>query len=190
MKLLITGFEPFGGDDINPSNVIAEKCSGTNRVIFILPVSYQKTKDAFLKTVEEEKHDYILDLGLNASSESIHIEKYAYNLMSAKKPDNDGTYKNEEVIIPGAKERLSSLVDTALISTLCQVQGIKCVESEDPGRYICNMTYYLALSSKTKAALFVHLPKFSNMSSENMVSAVNIAIEVLTSGKCDSNNNI
>jgi len=186
MKLLITGFEPFGGNEVNPSKVIAQECSDKNRVIHILPVSYQRTKDDFLKILEEEKPDYILSLGLNASSDTIHIEKYAYNLMSAKKPDNDGTYKSQEAIIPGEAERLSSSVDTTSIVDLCQKQGIACIESHDPGRYICNMAYYLGLSSKAKGALFVHLPKFSNMSLEDMLSAVNIAIEVLINAKINS----
>lgn len=188
MKILITGFEPFNGMEVNPSKTIAKKYVRSNYIVCILPVSYQKAKEEFLKVIEKEKPDYILSLGLNSGSQSVRVEHYAYNLMSGKNPDEDGVYKNQEVIIPGAPSRFSSLVDTTLITTLCKLKGISCIESGDPGRFICNMIYYLALNSKAKASLFIHLPKFEDMSSDQMVLAVDVAIEVLINGRHNPNN--
>ncbi|MFA6796808.1 MAG: pyroglutamyl-peptidase I [Bacilli bacterium] len=183
MKLLITGFEPFAGDSINPSKEVAEKLSSKDISVHILPVSYNRGKKKFLEIINSEKPDCIISLGLNARAKNIHIEQTAYNSMGAKKPDEDGVVKNSESIILGESESKSTSLDVDSLVQLCCSKNIDCEKSNDPGRFICNMIYFLALSSKAKKALFVHLPKFSNMSLEKMVEAVKIIVEAIDISK-------
>lgn len=180
MKLLITGFEPFSGDKINPSKLVAKELPKRDRSVHILPVSYKKAREELLKIIEIEKPDYIISLGLNAKAKEIKVEKAAYNLMKASKPDEDGVLKTGEKIVSEGQDKILTKVDIKSIVSRCQEIGIPIEESSDPGRFVCNDVYYTSLSSKVKGALFIHLPKISCLSLEKMVQAVEISIETIS----------
>ena len=188
MKILITGFEPFLNNKVNPSMDVANALLKRNRVVLILPVEYEKAKELLLETIKREKPDYILSLGLHDQSSTIRIERTAYNEMDSASPDNAGVIKRGEPVIEGGLEKISTLVYTALLSGLIRLRNVPCVESLNPGRYLCNMVYYLDLNSSATTSLFIHLPPYSAMDKEDMIKACEATIELLINGRHNINN--
>ena len=87
VKILLTGFEPFGDLEVNPSQVILEKISNRQTLNNIheintvtLPVNFDSAGSKIKKTIQEFKPDIILSLGLSETSDSITLERKAINL--------------------------------------------------------------------------------------------------------------
>ena len=156
MKLLVTAFEAFGNDNINPSMEVLNYID-ENKII--LPVSYVKAKEVLYTAIEKYKPTFILSLGLAGKRKNISIEEEAINLMAASVPDNDGVIKNEK-IMEGDNILYTNVDIENLISKLKDENVYK---SFDCGKYICNEVYYLSLNALSGSALFVHLPPIKEM---------------------------
>ena len=101
MKILITGFEPFGGEEQNPSALLLEKLPKKLKSALLstalLPVSFQKVREEILRLLEEEKPDVVICLGQAGGRDRITPERVAINLMDTESPDNDGFAPSEEL---------------------------------------------------------------------------------------------
>lgn len=185
MKVLITGFEPFGGDCINSSweTASAISCSEVNGVVIEarkLPVSFSKVSDVLTQHINEVKPDVLIMLG-QAKTDFIRIERVAINLMDSQKPDNDGYIPNETPINPdGYPAYFSSLPVKVLRDSLNKI-GIHTKVSNSAGLYVCNKAYYtvlhyINLNSLRIKAVFVHLPRISE---DFTVERLTVAIQEL-----------
>lgn len=153
-SILVTGFKPFGKNEVNPSMVLLDELGVSAGITtLLLDVSYSKAKKTLIEKIEDMHPDFILSFGLAAKRKCICLERFAYNEMSASRPDEDGIMKQGDPIIEGASMRLETVVDLSKFR-LPEVEV-----SENPGRFICNEVYYLALSSGIPS-LFIHLPPF------------------------------
>lgn len=172
MKILITGFEPFGGSATNSSWEVA---SAVSRVhipkisikVKQLPVSFGRVAAVLKDAISEVSPDVLIMLGQSGQSECIRIERIAINMMDALNPDNDGYIPDEEVIHPDGPSALFSTLPLKSLRNQLVAQGHNVKISNSAGLYVCNRTYYEALyhlSSQGLAtrAVFVHLPKISD----------------------------
>lgn len=160
MGILVTGFTPFLGNQTNPSGEIARELDGYRGLVssLVLDVSYKKAESSLLEKIKELKPSHILSLGLAAGAKHVRFERFAYNLKDGKYPDNDGITKINEKIDGSGADILSSSLEIGEMVSRFRDKGYPIRESDDPGRYICNLVYYLDLSS-CPDSLFVHLPK-------------------------------
>lgn len=172
MKILLTGFEPFGGEYINSSQetINAVSCDEFGDVEVLtgkLPVSFKRAGVAICRLIDETKPDVVIMLGQSGKSDCIKIERIAVNLMDAKKPDNDGYTPDEEFILnDGPSAYFSSLPVKHLQHHLVE-NGIPADVSNSAGLYVCNTTYFaalhhIAITRKNIKAVFIHLPKVSD----------------------------
>ena len=144
-KILITYFEPFGERTTNASKEVVSLISNFN--IKELPVSWSKVP-SILDEIFINEPDYLFLIGEAGSYKEITVERTAHNISKGK--DNEGVNKENEEIIKGDKEVKTTLFD---------LSNVPYRISDDAGKYLCNYTYYLALSKvKTCKVLFVHLP--------------------------------
>ena len=144
-KIIVTYFEPFGGRTKNASKEVVSLLSGYPTKE--LPVSWSKIP-AYLDEILNEKPDYLFLIGEAGSYKEITIERTAHNISNGK--DNEGVNKGNEPIIVGDKEVKTTLFDLSKLTYHI---------SDNAGKYLCNYTYYLALSkTETCKVLFVHLP--------------------------------
>lgn len=144
-KIIVTHFGPFGGRTTNASKEVVSLLGDFE--IKELPVSWNKVPN-YIDDIFSNDPDYLFLIGEASSYKQITIEKVAHNISNGK--DNDGTNKDKEPIINGASDILTSQFD---------LSKLKYLISEDAGKYLCNYTYYLALSkTKNCKVLFVHLP--------------------------------
>ena len=162
MRILITGFEPFGGSDTNITQEIISQLPaqiGNREIVTIcLPVSFQRAPVALQQAIAQHQPDMILLLGQCPASESIRLERFAMNMMDAKNPDNDGYTPSEETIYLKAPLAYHSPINIKTIVHHLQEKELPAVVSNSAGLYVCNRVYYEALHLQRKA-LFVHIPK-------------------------------
>lgn len=169
MRVLLTGFEPFGIYKENSSWAVAEKVAacgvnGTEIIAQRLPVSFARVGAALRRAVEEYHPDVIIILGQSANINYVKLERIAINMMDATIADNDGYVPDEEPITPGEEAALFTNVYIKQLCKAVETVGVAAKVSNSAGLYVCNRTYYEALQlckecPETKA-LFVHLPLY------------------------------
>ena len=174
MRVLLTGFEPFGNYKENSSWAVAEKvaaCGVCNANVMArrLPVSFAGVAKALRDAVEECSPDVIVMLGQSANIDYVKLERIAINMMDSAKPDNDGYIPDEVPIYTDGAAALFTNTDIKALRRAVEEQGIVAQVSNSAGLYVCNRTYYEALRICNERlgmkALFVHLPLYEGQPS-------------------------
>lgn len=188
-KILITGFEPFGDYAENSSWAVAERvaargASNAEVVAEPLPVSYRRVAQALRLAVAEHTPDAIILLGQSALSSMVKLERVALNLMDAARGDNDGYTPDEEPIDPNGAAALFTDLPIKRLHRAIAERNVAVKISNSAGLYVCNRTYFEALSicreqSFATSAIFVHLPLFEGQASANP-NAHTMPIEQMT----------
>ena len=172
MQVLLTGFEPFGGSNINSSwETVAQieqlPPPNVNIKTVRLPVSFYRSGLEIIKAIRRNTPDILIMLGQRGQGYSIDIERIAVNLMDASNPDNEGCCPQEQIISTKGNAAYFSNLPVKILRDALLHKNIPAKVSNSAGLYVCNSTYYNALNEifeqrlKTKA-VFVHLPKISN----------------------------
>lgn len=168
MKILITGFEPFGKSPINPSQILIEQApesfpGGIELVKAILPVEKTAGPQALMDALERNQPEAVICFGLAEGRPVISLERVAVNLMDYRIPDNAGEIVQNQPILPeGPAAYFSSLPLRAMQAEL-RANDIPSELSLTAGAYLCNQVFYtlmhhLALQGITIPAGFIHLP--------------------------------
>ncbi len=195
LRVLLTGFEPFGKYNENSSWAVAEKVAacgfvGAEVVAMRLPVSFAGVGTALRKAVKECSPDVVIMLGQAAGIDFIKLERIAINMMDATTPDNDGYMPDEEPICADGLAALFTNCDIKGLRKAVEESGTAVKVSNSAGLFVCNRLYYEALQLCNEKpgmkALFVHLPFYDGQPSatagqltmplDEMVKAVRIII--------------
>lgn len=188
MRVLLTGFEPFGGSYINSSWETAYQIgqltiNGVDMEVAQLPVSFVSSGKLIRKLLQTLKPDALVMLGQRGKGQKIDIERLAVNMMDSANPDNDGFCPHELSIVENGSNAYFSNVSVKTLKNALENANIPSKVSNSAGLYVCNCTYYHALSEifdnelPTKA-VFVHLPKLSeDFNIELLVESVKKIIE-------------
>lgn len=165
-RLLITGFEPFGSADRNPSQMLTELLPGeihgfTLRSLTI-PTVFGEAGEAILRAAEEFSPDVILCLGLAAGRDAMTPERIAVNIRDARIPDNRGFRPTGQRIVPeGPAAYFSTLPVEAMAQAIRDVQ-VPAAVSNSAGTYVCNDVLYTLLHRFAGTATrvgFLHVPQ-------------------------------
>ena len=166
--VLITGFEPFGGEKINPSELIARSLegrliAGRSLAVRVLPVETRNIGERLARAVEEFAPDIVICTGQAAGRNSLAIERVAVNVLDFQAADNVGVMRRNDVIVRGGPDaRFSSLPFTEIVNAWNE-NGIPGYVSNSAGTFICNQALYeilgiAELASPPIVAGFVHMP--------------------------------
>lgn len=189
--VLVTGFEPFGDNTVNPSMMIAERLNGTyigDKKIYgiSLPVIYFKSAEIVRKKMDELSPEIVICLGLDNSSNSIKVEKIAWNLIASLQPDNEGKIILFRPIALAPIFLFSNIPVMKIVEEI-RTSNISVHPSFFAGTFICNEVFYeTLLYGKEKAKIgFIHVPNIpsqnpNGMELDKMVEAVKIAILACT----------
>ena len=189
-KLLITGFEPFGGEEINPSWEavcrLPREIGAYSLKKLRIPVVFNDAARSVIDYAEEICPDAILCVGQAGGRNAVTPELVAINLRHASIPDNSGYKPEDEPILPGAETAYFSTLPVRKIADAINSAGIPSKVSYSAGAYVCNDLLYNLLSNfqdKDTKVAFIHVPyireqnKEPFMELEDIVRALERAID-------------
>jgi pyroglutamyl-peptidase len=194
-NVLVSGFEPFGGARLNPSELLVAELKSIDfenleLSTIILPVEFDRASEILLRTIREEKPAVVIAFGQAEGRTAINPEKVAINLDDARIPDNAGDQRENQVIDEGGNDRyLSTLPIEAMIEAM-KSGGYPAEISLSAGAFVCNHIFYALQKELQGSGIrsgFVHLPLVSQQAAEfpgkftmelnEMVKAAKAAIE-------------
>lgn len=189
-KILLTGFEPFGGYCENSSWAVAVKVSALDVegvVAEQMPVSFNRVGVALREAVKRHKPDVIMMLGQSALTDAVKLERVAINLMDSANADNDGYQPKEEPIYQGENNALFTTLPIKQLRDAVEQLGTPAKLSSSAGLYVCNRLYYEALrlcQGTSMQALFVHLPLYDGQQHSPVGSKQTLPLENMTNAIC------
>ncbi|MCP8617836.1 pyroglutamyl-peptidase I [Salirhabdus salicampi] len=180
MKVLVSGFEPFGEMNINPTQQLVEKIAevefeGVDVKTVLLPVNYDECVEKITKKIEKVNPDIVISCGLFAGRTAITPERIGINVKDTMAedpiPDNKGTKPVDVPVVKNGPDGLFSTIPNRQIVEQLQQEAIPAFISNTAGTYICNNTLYGVLhyiqTNKLKVkAGFVHFPASTEMGIE------------------------
>jgi pyroglutamyl-peptidase len=166
LRILLTGFEPFGGDSINPSWLVARHLAGVQwagaQVQAVqLPCVFGLSAQVLMQALAHHQPDVVLALGLAQGREGISIERVAINVDDARIPDNAGQQPIDTPVVPGGPAAYFSTLPIKRWVQGLQQAGHAAHISQTAGTFVCNHVFYALqhhLHGQRAMSGFVHLP--------------------------------
>jgi pyroglutamyl-peptidase len=183
-RVLVTGFEPFDGASVNPSQLLVESLAAepppdVELATTVLPVAYARAAGALREAVRSVEPTAVVCFGQADGRTGISIERFAHNLDDGTKVDNEGASSGAEIDPAGPAAYRSTLPVAAIVSAL-RAAGIPAAESRDAGGYLCNHVFYVLmgeLEERQAVGGFVHVPLLPEQALEQ--SAPSMPLETL-----------
>lgn len=184
MRLLLTGFEPFGGGSTNPAWDCLPGLSvdGVELIKHRLPVSFSAAPAGLTRLLAQHEPDAVICLGLAAGRKKITPELVAINLAHASIPDNDGQKPEQLPIFPGGADGLFSTLPVFELARAAESAGIPAQVSYSAGAYVCNCLMYHLLTwaiPQNIPAGFVHVPETKDLPLADIACGVEAMIRFL-----------
>lgn len=164
-KLLITGFEPFGGMTVNPAwEAVSRLPEGIGDFAVekrMVPTVFGKAGQMCLETAEKLCPDVILCVGQAGGRNKVTPERVAINLRQAGIPDNNGNRPQGEPVVPGGPDGLFATVPVDKMAAAIRQTGLPGEVSNTAGTFVCNDLLYTLLyryrGTPTRVG-FLHVP--------------------------------
>lgn len=185
MKILVTGFDPFGGEKVNPAleavKLLPSEIHGAEVRWAEIPTVFYKSSDVLEEEIVRYQPDVVLCIGQAGGRASLTPERVAINLDDARIPDNEG---NQPIDIPIREDGRSAYFSTLPIKAMVQAikkEGLPATVSNTAGTFVCNHLMYQTLYLADKRfpdmrAGFMHIPYMT----EQVVNKPNAASMCLT----------
>jgi len=195
-KVLLTGFEPFGGASFNPSGAVVQAIAergvdGIEIVTAILPVEFKRSAEMLVELISNHKPDVVISLGQAEGRDFIGPEQVAINLADGRIADNAGVKIVNQSINPSAADGYFSTLPIRAIVDAISSLGIAAKISYSAGTFICNEIFFATQSFLQESEVisgFIHLPLAPNQAAEfpglptmpleDQVNAIEAAIKV------------
>lgn len=199
MKILVTGFDPFGGENVNPATEVVKKLSdrigGAEIVKMEIPTVFHRSAEVVQEAIQDHQPDVVLCIGQAGGRFAMSPERLAINLDDARIPDNEGNQPIDAVIQEdGEAAYFTQLPIKAMVSSMQRV-GVPAAVSNTAGTFVCNHIMYQVqyLIQKEFPGLkggfmhvpfipeqTVHKPNQPSINLEDMVKGLTAAIEAIT----------
>ncbi len=150
MKALITGFEPFGRWQRNPSGETARHLDGATIVDLevsglVLPVSFKRAAAPLIEAIDALRPDIVLNLGLGGAA-GVRVERVAVNRARAPEGgDNDGYDPQGSPIVEDGPDTYAATLPVNEIVELLTTLNFDVAPSDSAGEYLCNYAMYTTL---------------------------------------------
>lgn len=194
MKIIVTGFDPFGGEKINPSIECVKalpEIEGVELIRLELPTVFKESAKRLNEVINDVKPDAVLSVGQAGGRPGITMERIAINVDDARIPDNISQQPiDEEIQLDGEAAYFTTLPIKRIVKAIREA-GISAEVSNSAGTFVCNHIMYQALFAATKAdkpfkAGFMHIPFIPEQTTdkpslplEESTKALQIAIETI-----------
>jgi len=167
MKVLLTGFDPFGGESINPAyeavKLVRDKIGQCEIIKLEIPTVFRESVACIEGAIEEHKPDMVLAIGQAGGRATIAVERVGINVDDARIPDNEGNQPIDEVIYQDGDAAYFSNLPIKKMVKAMQEQHVPASVSNSAGTYVCNHVLYsiMYLVDKKYPHMrggFVHVP--------------------------------
>ena len=167
MKILFTGFEPFGGETVNPAwqavSALPDEIAGAAIVRRELPTEFGRAGALLADILDAERPDAALLVGQAGGRAAVTVERVAINLRDARIPDNAGFRPEDEPVAPGGETAYFATVPVKALVRAITDAGVPAAVSDSAGTFVCNELFYtlLRLGRERYPALrggFIHVP--------------------------------
>lgn len=149
MKVLVTGFEPFGGEASNPSfeavRLLPPQICGAEIVVTEIPTVFEPSGPALEAVIELNQPNIVICVGQAGGNAAIAVERIAVNLRDASIPDNAGALPVDELVRAGGPAAYFSTLPVKAIVSALRENGIPAYVSNSAGTYVCNNLLYTLL---------------------------------------------
>ncbi|MDR0880434.1 MAG: pyroglutamyl-peptidase I [Clostridioides sp.] len=199
MKVLMTGFDPFGGEPINPAEEavkrVSEEINGAEVIKLIIPTVQDKSLEKIDEAIDLHKPDFVICVGQAGGRFDISPEKVAINLNDFRIPDNEGNQPTDSSIKEdGEIAYFSNLPVKAIVKHL-RDQEIPASLSYTAGTFVCNHVMYGVMYMIDKKypnikGGFIHIPFAPSqvmekkntpyMSLDDIVKGLELVVEACT----------
>ena len=194
MKIIVTGFDPFGGEKINPSIECVKALpdiEGVELIRLELPTVFKESAKRLNEVINDVKPDAVLSVGQAGGRPGITMERIAINVDDARIPDNISQQPIDETIQTEGEAAYFTTLPIKRIVKAIREAGISAEVSNSAGTFVCNHIMYQALFAATKAdkpfkAGFMHIPFIPEQTTdkpslplEESTKALQIAIETI-----------
>lgn len=198
MKILVTGFDPFGNDQTNPAIEVVKRLpdhiAGAEVIKLEIPTVFNESAIALKNAMKKHKPDYVLCIGQAGGRYGLTPERVAINEDDARIPDNEGNQPIDEVIQKDGEAAYFSQHPIKAMVAAIQKEGLPASVSNTAGTFVCNHIMYQAiyltktLFPKAKAG-FMHVPflpeqvinrpEVASMSLEDIIRGTHAAISAI-----------
>ena len=202
MKILVTGFDPFGGEKINPAletiKRLPDTILGTQIIKLEIPTVVGKSLAKIKEAVEKENPDVVLSIGQAGGRSEITVERIGINIDDCRIPDNEGNQPIDEPVVKGGPAAYFVTVPIKAIVENIKAHNIPASISNTAGTFICNHVCYgvahlaaqRTAAGKPMKSGFIHIPFLPeqvigkpaltpSMSLETIVSGITHALEAI-----------
>ena len=202
MKILVTGFDPFGGEKINPAletiKRLPDTILGAQIIKLEIPTVVGKSLAKIKEAVEKENPDVVLSIGQAGGRSEITVERIGINIDDCRIPDNEGNQPIDEPVIKGGPAAYFVTVPIKAIVENIKAHNIPASISNTAGTFICNHVCYgvahlaaaRTAAGKPMKSGFIHIPFLPeqvigkpaltpSMSLETIVSGITQALEAI-----------
>ena len=145
MKILLTGFDPFGGESVNPAweaVKLVKAPAGAELVRLEVPTVFTLSIQTVMESVRLHRPDAVVCVGQAAGRSEITPERVAINIADASIPDNEGNQPCDEPIVPGGETACFSTLPVKAMVEAIRARGIPAEVSLSAGTFVCNHLLY------------------------------------------------
>ena len=189
VKILLTGFEPFGGDSRNPSldavRTVEKQFTHPSAELIATPlvVEFSGAHQALSSAITQYSPDIVVSVGLAAGRTGLTFERVAINLADARIPDNAGEQPVDSALIEGAENALFTSLPIKRAVEAVKEAGLVASVSYTAGTYVCNAAMFYILQEQLGSDAqggFIHVPdayaEDAQMSVEDIAQGIQIAL--------------
>ena len=204
MKILVTGFDPFGGEPINPAiesvKRLPDNIAGAEIIKLEIPTVRKKSLEKIEKAINEHNPDVILSIGQAGGRFDISIERVGINLDDFRIPDNEGNQIIDEPVFPDGENSYFVKLPVKSMVQNVQKNNIPPSVSYTAGTFVCNhvlygVMYLIEKKYKGKKSGFIHIPflpqqvvdkkNMPSMELDTIVKGLTAAIEAIVKNNED-----
>jgi pyroglutamyl-peptidase len=186
MKILLTAFDPFGGESVNASmellRLLPDRIGSAEIVKQILPTVFRQSAELVCDAMDALRPDGVICLGQAAGRKQVTPELIAVNLQYARIPDNAGNSPMDLPVVPEGPAAYFATLPVRAMTGAMEKAGVPAAVSYSAGAYVCNDLFYRLLHRFRDTGTrvdFIHVPAVSELDPTLAARAVEQAIRIL-----------
>lgn len=204
MKVLITGFDPFGGESINPAweavKAMKDNIDGIEVIKLQIPTVFKKSAEKLFAGIEEHKPDAVICIGQAGGRYDMSVERVAINMDDGRIPDNEGYQPIDTPVYKDGENAYFATLPIKGIVEEIKLAKIPASVSNTAGTYVCNhimysLLYYISKNNLNIKGGFIHVPYITEqvvdkknmpyMEVTTITKALECAVQALNKYKVD-----